>query len=79
MKMVNGTLSQQQINNFIEMHEAWHRFYQVKNYCMINPQIKKINGKKIISAYCSAKDDWIDIRVNEVIEEALKRIGKKIK
>lgn len=41
MKMVNRTLSQQQINN-IEMHEAMHRcFWQVKNYCMINPQIKK--------------------------------------
>lgn len=40
MKMINGTLSQQQINN-IEMHEAMHRFWQVKNYCMINPQIKK--------------------------------------
>jgi len=76
MKMINGTLSQHQINN-IEMHEAWHRFLQIKNCCMINPQIKKINGKQIISAYCSAKDDWIDMRVNEVIEEDLKKVGKE--
>lgn len=68
-----GALSQQQINN-IEMHENLHR--QVKNYCMINPQIKKVNGKKIISAYCSAVDDWIDMRVNEALEEALKAMGK---
>lgn len=40
IKMINRNLSKQQINN-IEMHEAWHRFYQIKNYCMINPQIKK--------------------------------------
>lgn len=71
-------LTQQQINS-IEMHEAMHRFWQIKNYCMINPQIKKVNGKKIISAYCSAFSDWIDIRVNAVIAEDLKKMGKKIK
>ena len=69
-------LTQQQINN-IEMHEAMHRFWQIKNHCMINPQIKKVNGKKIISAYCSAWDDEIDKRVHKVIMEDLKRLGKR--